>query len=296
MKFERTRRSLSASTLARAVFYPAIALRRALLRHRTAIREEVIRNLRDSLAEDPIVHLEEFEGDFALDPRSHLFTRIASEGRYEPELAACCVARLDGARDALDIGANVGFYANLFAKRLGASRRVLAVEPTPNALNRLRSNVARNLTTGKIVIFDGVASDFDGELTLNTVAGREEYSSLGPIAHPSIRDSNHISLRVRSMTVDRLVDTHGLEPGFVKIDVEGSEAKVLQGARETLRRFRPIVLCELSDSLLRQNGSSAPLVVEFMRALGYKVSDPQNEYVEVGTRAFGDMLCVPQSP
>src|SRR6187399_379967 len=150
MTLERIRRSLSASSVARTVFYPAIALRRAVLRRRAEIREEVIRNLRDALAADPIVHLEEFEGDFALDPRSHLFARIASEGHYEPELAACCVARLDSARDALDIGANVGFYANLIARRLGSSRRVLAVEPTPNALARLRANVERNLNTIKI--------------------------------------------------------------------------------------------------------------------------------------------------
>ncbi len=293
MDLECLKNGISRNPAARALLLPVLLARRAMARRRDAISSEVVRNLRRVVAEDPVIHLPEFEGTFCVDSRSDLFGRIARDGHYEPELAAICLRYLDRTRDAIDIGANVGFYTNLLAKEL-SGRRVLAVEPTSNALRRLRMNLQRNGVSDRTLVFEGVASDTVGSTTINTIVGREEYSSVGAMVHPSIQHAQYEQQRVAATTVDALVESHGLRPGFMKIDVEGFEHAVLRGASRTLHEHQPVVLSELSDTLLRRNGSSAAAVVQFMRDHDYDVFDPMNPGARFVGRAFGDMVCIPR--
>lgn len=253
----------------------------------------MLKHLRACVIEDPVVRLDEFGGDFELDVRSDLFSRVATNGYYEPELADRCRSWADTTRDALDVGANVGFFTCMLARTL-PSRRVLAIEPTPAALARLRRNIKRNGVADRVAIFSGAAADEGGQLTMNTVPGREEYSSLGALLHPSIGQADTTTIAIEARTVDQLVAEHGLVPGFIKIDVEGAEARVLRGAVETLRSHRPVVMAELSDTLLRVAGSSAREVVKFMDGHGYNVVDPLNPERPAFIRDFGEMLCLPR--
>ena len=82
--------------------------------HYTDRRDRPIRDLVGRLSamlvEDPVVKLAEFDGIFALSPRSHIFRRIATEGHYEPILTAKCREWLDRDRDVIDVGANYGEF------------------------------------------------------------------------------------------------------------------------------------------------------------------------------------------
>jgi FkbM family methyltransferase len=125
---------------------------------------------------------------------------------------------LDG-RTVLDIGANIGVTARIFAKR---AKHVHAFEPGPRALALLRLNAPANCTVHAIAI--------------------GETNGFAHIAEHEACDESRISdtgLRVPMRTVDSL----GLNPDFIKIDVEGYEPQVLRGAVETLRRG-PIVMFE----------------------------------------------------
>lgn len=295
MTFSTVKNAISRNRTARTLLHPAILIRRAFARRHDAMRNRLVATLQACLAEDPIVRVEEFEGTFLVDRNSHLFARIASEGVYEPELAETCVANLDPARDAIDVGANVGFYTNLLARKLRHGR-VLAIEPTPNAAAKLRANIERNGIAARTLVYEGVASDREGIRSLNTIAGKEEYSSLGQLRHPSILNEKFETKEVQSSTIDALVERYQLNPGFIKIDVEGVEHEVLRGAESTLRKFRPVVLSELSGALLRHNGTSVAEVVTYMRGLGYRVGDPLNPGGRFVEREYGDMLCLPNEP
>jgi FkbM family methyltransferase len=293
LAFSRVRNSLSRSKTARALLHPAILVRRAIAQRFAAERKSMIETLQESLAEDPVVHVREFEGSFLVDRRSHLFARVALDGEYEPVLAAACVANLDPARDAIDVGANVGFYTNLLARHV-ARRRVLAIEPTANALAKLRHNIERNGIGARTVVCEGIVSDREGTRTLHTVAGKEEYSSLAALAHPSIAGQPFEEQQVRATTIDALVAQHELDPGFIKIDVEGAEHEVLRGAEATLRNARPVVLAELSAELLARNGTSAAAVIALLNELEYRLVDPLNPGAAFVARDYGDVLCIPR--
>ena len=276
----------------RALAAPALAARRAVLARRAATRRAVLGRLRAVLAEDPVLRLDAFGGAFALDARSHLFERVAADGDYEPDLAALCRRHLDPARDAVDVGGNVGFFTVLMAGAL-PGRRVLSIEPTPGAYARLVANVARNGLSDRVVVFNGVAAEDDAARTMSVIDGLEEYASLGALVHPAVSGAVSRRVDVAAKTVDALVDAHGLTPGFIKVDVEGAELSVLRGARETLARHRPVVLAELSRPLLAAQGATPEAVFAFFDGLGYTLSDPSHPGARLGQRDFGDLLALP---
>lgn len=241
---------------------------------------------------DIIIQVDEFKGNFQLSPSSHLLTRILIDGYYEPELARLTANQIDPNRDFIDVGANVGFYSVLACKLL-PSQRVLAIEPSAAAHARLLINLDRNNVTNRCVVFNGLAGSSNIERELQTIEGLEEYSSVAMPKHFAIKGMESKVERVRQSTIDTLVEKHQLAPGFIKIDVEGFEMEVLKGAHETLRVHRPVVLCEISDELLVQAGSSTMELFEFFKCLGYGLSDPMLPGLMPGKRGYGDVLAIP---
>jgi FkbM family methyltransferase len=237
----------------------------------------------------------EFQGEFQLGVRSDLFKRIISEGAYERDLARVCLSHLEKDQDVIDVGANIGFYTVLFAKNIG-HRRVLSVEPTDEALRRLRNNIERNGISDKVVIFEGIAWDQEGAAEIKVVPNREEYSSIGEMRHPAVEGQEYSIKTVRGATLDYLVEHHSLNPGFIKIDVEGAEHRVLKGARNVLKKYKPIILSELADPLLRKNGSSSKAVLAELERNGYRVVDPIEPTVPPGCKEYSDILCIPSAP
>lgn len=256
----------------------------------------MVTRLQAILAEDVTLRVDEFAGRFRVSPRSHLFQRIAQSGRYEPELAGLFLSALDPARDVIDVGANVGFFTVAGAKRL-TTGRVLAIEPTAGAFARLTTNISLNGVGDKVIAFNGLASAENGEAELHAIEGMEEYSSMQALVHPSVaQESGSTVISTASRTIDSLVDEHGLKPSLIKVDVEGAEGLVFKGAEQTLKRFRPVIISELSNALLRGFGTSAAEIVAMLEGLDYEVSDPFDPKALPGTKEFGDIICRPRSP
>ena len=276
----------------RQVLMPAIFLCRRLHKFRELNVDRVLDRLAKLLVEDPVLEVDEFQGRFAMSAKSDLFRRIVMYGHYEPKLTRRCLELLNPQRDVIDVGANIGFHSVLLAKYL-TSGRLLAIEPTTSALSRLHRNLEMNGVQDKVTVFEGVASNAPGTVEIKTFAGKEEYSSIGVLEHPAIVGTSFLVEHVKASTVDDLVEKYRLAPGFMKVDVEGAEHLVFGGARHTLETHRPVVVSELSDYLLRKNGSSAMAVVQMFESLNYEVVDPLYPSVKPGSRKFGDIVCLP---
>lgn len=277
----------------RILLSPALGLRRAWLARRRQERALVHERLVELMVEDPVICLAEFQGNFSLDVRSDLFARYILDGTYEPALVLLLKTFLNLDRDVIDIGANVGFYSVLCGKLISPSRKVLAIEPTQNALDRLRNNVERNGLSHKVIVHEGAASRQDGVTNLHFIEGKEEYSSLGPLCHPSVLKTPAQTVAIRCSKLDTLVAAYALDPGFIKVDVEGAEHSVFEGSVQVLSQHRPIVMSEFSLPLLKESGSSAEAIIRFFKGLDYVVFDPFVPTLHPGVRAFGDILCLP---
>lgn len=286
------RRLYHRSALVRAVLAGPVAWRRLRQARENTVVRAITKRLGASIVGDVVLDLPEFSGQFACSPRSDLFARVVARGYYEPDLVALLRRHLDPQRDFIDVGANIGFYSVLAAKML-PGRRVLAVEPNPEARRRLSENLVRNGVDAAVTVFAGLASDSPGDAELNLIEGMEEYSSMGAIVHAAVAGKVSRRVKVEAETLDRLVARFGLAPGLIKIDVEGAEKLVLDGASETLKRFRPVILSELSPALLGPMGASAAVIIAGLERLGYRVVDAEDPALPPGLRDYGDVLCLP---
>ena len=129
-----------------------------------------------------------------------------------------------------DLGANVGFYTLLFSSLTGPTGSVIAFEPLPQNCERLRyhleMNRCKNARLQPIAI-----SNFDG---------LAHFSPAGSNAEGRLSRTG--ALEVQCRRLDTVVAEEGLpSPNIMKIDVEGEENRVLEGARDTIRTSRPTI-------------------------------------------------------
>jgi len=169
---------------------------------------------------------------------------------------------------ALDIGAHHGLYTLLTSKLVGPKGRVYAFEPSPRERKALRWNVGLNRC--KNVVVEGLAlGNEEGEGSLYVVDGHETgCNSLKPPALPGA--TSPVAVRVSSL--DQWLETHKVKTvDFIKLDVEGGELSVLQGAQKLLeRRPRPVILAEVQDIRTQPWGYRASEIIRYLSDKGYK--------------------------
>lgn len=241
---------------------------------------------------DVNLEIAEYGGRFVLSKDSHIFRRFLLHGSYESHLVEIVEKHLQDGVDFIDVGANIGLFSILAAKRSGDGR-VLAVEPTANACRYLRENVDKNRVGSRVHIFEGCIMDYSGTVTIHAIHGMEEYSSTGPIDHPAATGRDTQAYSVPCTTLDELIADHDVMPGLIKIDAEGAEMKIFEGAHNTLTDLRPVIVCELSDALLENRGGSATKVIEFLEDHGYRVLETEAPYRQARVHRFGEILALP---
>jgi len=159
----------------------------------------------------------------------------------------------------VDVGANVGFFTTRFADWVGGTGWVLAIEPEKTNLANLRDAIWRAGVESRVTVFEGVAADVDGTLYLQKHPTDSWDHKLGKTGDP-----------VAACRLDTLIkDAGSPDVSLMKIDVQGAEMLVLDGAAETLTRCTPAIFMEVHDPGLRDMGQSAHALLTRMAALGY---------------------------
>jgi FkbM family methyltransferase len=162
----------------------------------------------------------------------------------------------------LDVGANVGWYTRTLSHLVGPTGHVIAIEPVPSTAWLLRQNV-RTFGWSNVSVVSGAVSNACGTVTVRvpTVGGYDD------IYGPSVDAVSGRGYRVPMHTLDSLVA--GRAVGFVKIDVEGHEWPVIQGAPATLRASGPALLIELTRNPVLRVGSGSQRLAQALAAEGY---------------------------
>lgn len=189
-------------------------------------------------------------------------------GLYEKPYAAAFHSLLRSGDVVLDIGANIGQYTLLAAEKVGAGGKVMAIEATPHIFERLRRHVE--------------ASDLDNVLLMPCAAGAAE----GTVSMVVIADENdgmhHVSVtpgaagttevalrRVDDLLAASLPDR---EVDVVKIDVEGWEEAVFQGAQRLFAQAAPpTIFFESIEAHAARFGYSAKRLGEKLITYGYQL-------------------------
>ncbi len=158
----------------------------------------------------------------------------------------------------LDLGAHIGLYSLVLARRVGPAGRVLAVEPEPDSFARLLSNVARN-DLAQVEAVQAAVSDREETRTLWLAARGNRGGS-------SFLRGAGASLEVRCLPVPRLLADRGLPVVHAaKLDLEGFELRVLQAWAEAVspaRMPRAMVVERHPDLLEGAGGDVARWLVD----------------------------------
>jgi len=193
----------------------------------------------------------------------------------------------------IEAGANIGSHTVALARAAGITGRVHTFEPQRHAFQLLCANVALNSLTNV--------------LTHHMAVGRENGEAEFPVIDPSLPNnfgavSFHITYHQMERIAVRTIDSFELpRVDFLKADVEGFELEVLQGARQTILRHRPVCHVEYVNPY---TGNIISVLADYFRDLDYSLwhvitplfneqnfkGNQQNDFA--GLWSF-DMLCVP---
>lgn len=175
-------------------------------------------------------------------------------------------SRLHANSVVFDIGAYIGTYA-LAASQIARKGKVYAFEPDPRSAERLQRSVQIS-DIGNIQVVQTALGDHTGELPF-TLATYPPQSSL---SDSLTSESNVQSISVQLESLDNYCQTRGItHADYLKIDVEGAELRVLQGAAGMIRASRPEMIIELHDTMCPSFGYTSQDVVEFLHGLNYEL-------------------------
>ncbi len=192
-------------------------------------------------------------------------------GTYEPELRTLLRHYLGPGRVAVDIGANVGWHSLLMAQLVGDSGRVLAVEANPSVRDRLAEHLQANRLSN-VTIVPSALGNHPGRLRFLAPPVDSIDAGDGHVAGVDDGGREHI-VETEVTTLDALADRERLKRlDFVKIDVEGFEWPVLQGATHTFAKFRPVVCFEFNSDYAGRGEGGAASLREYFGRLDYDLA------------------------
>jgi FkbM family methyltransferase len=200
--------------------------------------------------------MREFMGWWFPDTESHfpkMLQKSIDKGgpaEYQYQVRDRSLAHAKQRRVAIDVGANVGLWSRGLCKNFAT---VLAFEP----VDMFRECLVRNVVTKNIVVKDFALGNENTTATMIITEGNTGHTHIDPA---TIGNGNIEVRRLDDLDLDHV--------DYIKMDCEGFEYRVLQGAEQTIRRCRPVVVVEQKphDAYSSEYGQYA--AIELMKSWG----------------------------
>lgn len=182
----------------------------------------------------------------------------------------------------IDIGANFGAYTLYLGQKVGSEGRVFAFEPHPEVFSRLRRNIALNPHMNITALpFALSSSTRKGTMHLHP-----ENTDIGAI---DCNSSAAYTKEINLITLDEFIIQEKISKvNLIKMDVEGHELSVLEGAKKTLRNGAvDYILVEFASLYWRSKGINISAFIKRFEDLGYKLI-PTDSYNKLRKNRFYD--------
>jgi FkbM family methyltransferase len=213
-----------------------------------------------------------------------VITRFANDGTgWEPHIKAMIHTIVPPGSTCVDVGANLGMHTLAMSAATGPGGHVIAIEPQAVALKHLTLNTAGCTNVSIVPAAAGKTCAPKSVRMCPPVHGNMGATSI------DFKGAHGFGELLDVVTVDSLPQTK--QVSFIKIDVEGYEMQVLQGAATTIRNARPLMLVEIQERCLVQAGTSTAAVMRWLMGQGYvlyRIRSTEPRYT-----FWADHLCVP---
>jgi FkbM family methyltransferase len=239
-----------------------ISIIRKLLRRKFFYGQDRIFNFlfKKKLLNRGILKAKPINGDFIMecDTTTWIGAKIFYLGDYEPELKLAFKTIIKKGDTILDIGANVGFHSLYFAELAGKNGKVLAFEPVPYNFDVLNTNIKLN-SYENINVKNIALGNKNEQLLIDADENSENPGSFNLFA-------NNGQVAIKCAIGDEVIKE---KVDFIKIDVEGYEAFVINGLINTIETYKPNIVFEYDVNYIQKTGLPKNYIVDLLSPLGY---------------------------
>jgi len=200
-----------------------------------------------------------------------------------------CLEACKGESVFFDIGAHIGLYSLPASIVMGSWGKVYAFEPARQNYSTLLRHVQLNRATN-ICVYNCLIGDRDSEVTFyEDPLDANPMNSLTLLKEPE----RYVPRKVKQLTLDTFCRDENVVPDVIKIDVEGAELYVLEGAQEVLMKHRPLIFLSVHPRHIQQLGYSLDRLCDQIDSLHYEVRNTDNSPIEgLGS---GEYMIIPKS-
>ena len=209
--------------------------------------------------------LEEKVRDFIVPDWLRIRERAWRERRKGEREIKIIPSLLANCNRAIDIGANVGVWSYWLSKY---AKQVESFEPNPKIFNALKNIKINNVNSYNIAL-----SNKSGSVNLLIPKGSKGFSNQGASLSPIKVQGEHKSISIEAKCLD---EYNFLDVNFIKIDVEGHEHEVIEGAQETIKKFKPTMVIEMEE---KHNQIPIEDQISSVEKLGYQCCVLINEKI-----------------
>jgi FkbM family methyltransferase len=183
---------------------------------------------------------------------THVSKWVEREGRldHDQNTLPAILPLINKGDTVIDIGAFIGDHTVAYVRAAGIHGVVHAFEPNPVAFACLTHNIS------EAVFYNMALGDMHGRSPLSGNNGNAAGAYLG----------EHMRIAYVEM---RPLDDFKLEPDFIKIDAEGCEWRILNGAANTIDKHQPIIVMEVNEVALGRQGVTRAHLFDFLQQHGY---------------------------
>ena len=196
--------------------------------------------------------------------------RVAQE-KYEPYLTKLMLSKISEGSVVLDIGANIGYYTVLFAEKTGKTGKVIAIEPDPINFEILQKNIKENNLRNVVAVQAAVGNE---NKKMKIYESKENYGD-----HRMWGNGLAVSVFCRKLD-DLLKELEYEKIDFIKMDVQGFEAEVIEGGKNIIEKNKPIIFFEYWPWGIKNAGSDYKRMMLFLKNI-YKKIFWVDEYIQV---------------
>lgn len=166
-----------------------------------------------------------------------LIPKFVMDGIYEGEITQFFINNIKETSHCIDVGANFGYYTCIMGK-CAPQGKTIGIEADPTMFDFVRDNININWLSGSASALAAAAGDRDGEMTLYRRLDHSSNTSISRQSDEYLRDQlgemPSQAFQIQSIRIDSLLDQMQGRVDFMKVDVEGAEPLVIEGARQTI--------------------------------------------------------------
>lgn len=206
------------------------------------------------------------EGTLVLNKKDPVISGSLTFGIYEPFEAELFRGLLRSGMTVVDIGANIGYYTIIAARRVAPGGKVIAFEPEPENFAFLNASVEKN-GFKNVSLHNLAVSDKAEKINLNLYESNKGKHS---IVKDSV-DSREFSetILIQSIALDEFLKTQGVSQiDIIKMDIEGAESLALSGMQKTLAKAN-VLFMEFTPDSVRKAGHDPVAVLALLRSGGF---------------------------